>query len=93
MPSTRSTSAKKRANFQLTAPGARSVCVAGSFNDWDPAARPLKRGKDDTFRTWMNLPTGTHEYRFVVDGEWCPDPDCEQSSPSPYGGENSVLVL
>ena len=86
-------STKKRANFQLVAPGASQVCVAGSFNDWDPAARALKRGKDDSFLTWMNLPVGTYEYRFVVDGEWREDPACDQHSPTPYGGSNSVLVV
>ena len=84
---------KKRANFQLLAPGAQKVYVAGTFNDWDPSSRQLKHGKDDVFKTWMNLPTGSYEYRFVVDGEWHEDPDCDHHSPSPYGGRNSVLVV
>ena len=37
---------KKRASFQLLATDASQVCVAGTFNDWDPVVRPLKRGKD-----------------------------------------------
>jgi 1,4-alpha-glucan branching enzyme len=84
---------KKRANFQFVAPGARQVCIAGTFNDWDPVARPLRRGKDDVFRTWMNLPTGTYEYRFVVDNEWHEDPAADAHKPTPYGGHNSVLVV
>lgn len=91
MPSSKT--AKKRANFQLTAPGASQVCVAGTFNDWDPVARPLKKGKDDVFRTWMNLPPGTYEYRFVVDGAWQEDPSCAEQAPSPFGGYNSVLEV
>ena len=83
----------KRASFQLLATDASQVCVAGTFNDWDPVVRPLKRGKDDVFRTWMNLPPGKYEYRFVIDGEWREDPCCHLRSPSPYGGDNSVLVL
>ena len=86
-------SPKKRASFQLLAPGASQVCVAGTFNNWNPDARSLKKGKDDQFRTWMNLPTGTYEYRFVVDGEWREDPACEQHCPTPFGGNNSVLEL
>mgnify|MGYP002640823408 FL=1 len=89
----KSTITKKRANFQLVAPGAQEVCVAGTFNDWDPTIRPLKRGKDDVFKTWMNLPTGTYEYRFVVDGKWHEDPSCDRTSPSPFGGHNSVLEV
>ncbi len=84
---------KKRASFQVLATNATKVYIAGTFNDWDPDARPLKRGRDDVFRTWMNLPAGTYEYRFVVDGEWREDPACQLRSPSPYGGDNSVLVV
>ena len=91
MPSAKAS--KKRVNFLLHAPGAREVYVAGSFNDWDPTARPLKRGKDDEWRTWMNLAPGTHEYQFVVDGEWREDPSCSERRPSPYGSHNSVVEL
>ena len=84
---------KKRASFQLLATDASQVCVAGTFNDWDPVVRPLKRGKDDVFRTWMNLAPGTYEYRFVIDGEWREDPCCQLRSPTPYGGDNSILVV
>jgi len=84
---------KKRANFQLVAPGAHEVCVAGTFNDWDPTIRPLKRGKDDAFKTWMNLTPGSHEYRCVVYGVWHEAPTCDDHSPTPYGGHNSVLVV
>lgn len=93
MPSVTTAATKKRATFQLSAPGASEVCIAGTFNDWNPSARPLKRGKGDTFRTWMSLPVGTYEYRFIVDGEWRPDPASEQCTPSPYGGDNSILVV
>ena len=85
--------AKKRANFQFEAPSAGEVFVAGTFNEWDPTARPLKRDKAGVFRTWMSLPAGTYEYRFVVDGEWCDDPKADQHVPNPHGGSNSVLVL
>lgn len=91
MPTTRNT--KKRATFQLSAPGANEVFVAGTFNDWKPDARALKRGKGDVFRTWMNLPSGRYEYRFVVDGQWQEDPTCGERAPSPFGGDNSILDL
>jgi|TARA_B110000263_G_C15054607_1_gene394589 1,4-alpha-glucan branching enzyme len=84
---------KKTINFQLLAPGAEQVGLAGTFNDWDPAARVLKRGKGDVFRTWMNLPDGTHEYRFIVDSQWREDPACDQHKSTHFGGNNSVLSL
>ena len=84
---------KKRVTFKLYAPEAEKVYVAGSFNEWDPKARPLKRSKDSTWSTWMSLPPGAHEYRFVVNGEWREDPSCESHTPNSFGAYNSVVQL
>lgn len=72
---------------------AESVSVAGSFNNWDAAANPLRRVEGDRWSIEMKLPKGRHEYLFVVDGQWMSDPRCKQSVPNPHGGENSVLVI
>jgi 1,4-alpha-glucan branching enzyme len=84
---------KKRVNFNLHAPGARSVHVAGNFNDWDPSARALKCDKKGVWRTWMNLPTGEYEYRFVVDEKWQEDPICEERARNAFGAYNSAFVV
>jgi len=84
---------KKRLTFRLCAPEAKEVFVAGSFNDWDPQARALKRSKAGVWTTWMSLVPGTYEYRFVVDGEWCQDPECGESKENEHGSHNSVAVL
>jgi len=34
---------KKRVTFNIHAPSAREAAVAGTFNNWDPSTRPLKR--------------------------------------------------
>ena len=50
----------------------------------------------DAQRIWtkiLTLPPGTYEYRYVVDGEWCEDPDNPLAVPGPVGGRNSVLVV
>lgn len=82
---------KKRVDFTLHVRGAEQVYLAGSFNDWDAGSKALKRGKDEIWRTWTNLPAGTHEYRFVVDGNWVEDPAAEDRQPNPYGSYNSVV--
>ncbi len=38
----------------------------------------------------MDLPPGTHQYRFIVDCQWCEDPACTLRVPNPYGTQNSV---
>jgi hypothetical protein len=39
------------------------------------------------------LRSGQYEYRFVVDGEWCEDPQATQRVANPHGGFNSVLTV
>ena len=73
---------KKRLNFKLHAPEAKDVFVAGTFNDWDPQARPLKVDKKGNWKTWMSLMPGTYEYRFIVNGQWQEDPNCPHRSPN-----------
>ena len=81
-------------SFAITAPEARTVAVAGSFNRWDANSHPLA-GPDRTGR-WsvtVNLPPGRYEYLFVIDGrEWVLDP-AAPSVDSGLGGRNSIMIL
>ena len=93
----KSTTAKKprykRASFKLMAPEAQSVLLAGDFNSWDPQAHPLKKSSDGLWKININLSPGRYEYRFLVDGEWRNDPQCESYAPNPFGEDNSVITL
>ena len=55
---------------------AQAVYLAGSFNDWNPAATPMVLEGSHHWAVAVPLPAGRHEYKFVVDGEWCCEPDC-----------------
>jgi 1,4-alpha-glucan branching enzyme len=79
--------------FEFTHPSATTVCVAGTFNDWHAAAKPLHSSGDGRWLKETVLPPGTYEYRFVVDGHWMPDPRGGESVPNPFGGRNSVLKV
>jgi len=81
----------KRIRLQHHAPEAKRVCVAGSFNEWQPEAAPLKAEADGLWNLELNLPPGTYEYRFVVDGCWCDDPNATETTPNLFGGHNAVL--
>jgi len=39
------------------------------------------------------LAPGVYEYRFVVDGEWMPDPQAGDTVADPVGEMNSVLIV
>jgi hypothetical protein len=84
--------AKPRAHLELIRPEAKTVCVAGSFNDWNPARTPLTRQNDGKWVGDLSV-TGRHEYLFVVDGQWVPDPNAKESVQNPFGGRNSVLSV
>ena len=73
--------------------GARDVCVAGSFNDWQPAATPMIAVGNGHWLKELALPPGRYEYRFVVDGQWIDDPLAEAFVPNPHGGRNWVIVV
>ena len=52
---------KTGTSFSCHAPGAGVVCVAGTFNGWDPAATPLTRRADGTWAVTLDLPPGRPE--------------------------------
>ena len=74
---------------------AADVRIAGDFNGWIPdrgvQSRIETEGSDRVWTKVLLLPPGTYEYRYVVDGEWCTDPDNLDRTPGPMGQPNSVL--
>jgi 1,4-alpha-glucan branching enzyme len=82
----------KRTRFQMRTSLARDVFLAGDFNGWNPRSIPLQRESDGSWSVEIELPPGRHEYLFVVDGAWEPDPVATTAS-NPYGGVNSVVNI
>jgi 1,4-alpha-glucan branching enzyme len=46
----------------------------GDFNDWDPAAHPMKRQPDGAWTTQLQIGHGPHHYLFCIDGSPTLDP-------------------
>jgi 1,4-alpha-glucan branching enzyme len=82
-----------RVSLELVRPDARSVQVAGSFNEWKPEQTPLVSLGNGRFVGNLTLRPGRHEYLFVVDGQWVPDPNAKESVENPFGGKNSVMTV
>jgi len=80
--------------FELVAPGARLVAVAGSFNNWRPEELTMSRGPGGVWAVTAPLQLGRYQYQFVVDGErWIPDPGAHAQADDGFGGTNSVVVV
>jgi hypothetical protein len=78
--------------LRLAAPASR-VSVVGDFNDWDPAATPLRR-RDGTWTVELHLKPGRYHYTFLIDGRrWASDPTEPRAAESDYGAPMSVLTV
>jgi 1,4-alpha-glucan branching enzyme len=79
--------------LELIKPGAKSVYVAGSFNQWKPDTTPLVQAGNGRWVGNLAVRPGRHEYLFVVDGQWLPDPNAKENVQNPFGGLNSVFTV
>jgi 1,4-alpha-glucan branching enzyme len=80
----------KKQTFRFTAPSALSVTLVGDFTQWQQKGIAMRKGKDDIWTASVVLPPGKHYYRFIVDGEWCDDPECNQREANPFGTHDMV---
>jgi 1,4-alpha-glucan branching enzyme len=80
-------------NFSLAAPKAASVQLVGDFTQWQQRPINMQKGADGIWSTSVELPRGSHPYRFLVDGQWQDDPECPRRVPNPYGGQNAICEV
>ncbi|MGA2747840.1 MAG: isoamylase early set domain-containing protein [Verrucomicrobiota bacterium] len=81
---------RKKQTFALTAPAATSVQLVGDFTHWQKHPINMQKGPDGIWHTTIDLETGTHHYRFLVDGQWQDDPECTLQVPNPFGTRDAV---
>jgi len=80
--------------FVTFCPDAKTVQVAGEFNNWQPEKNPMKKiGNEGLWQLKLRLSPGTYRYRLVIDGNWQQDPFNSNAEPNPYGQFNSVVTV
>jgi 5'-AMP-activated protein kinase regulatory beta subunit len=84
---------KKRVIFRVFAPEAQKVMLSGTFNQWSQDVDPMKKDETGTWEKIKILPKGTHQYKFIVDGEWTCDPNCPDVVCDDQGAENNQIVV
>ena len=77
--------------FKYKAPDAKTVELMGEWNGWK--AVPMTKGDDGVWSAKVTLSTGTHAYKFLVDGkDWVFDPD-NSAKKTVDGNENSAVEI
>ena len=80
-------------NFICNAPQAQAVSLVGDFNEWRPAAHPMKRMPDGAWRVEISLNHGHHHYLFLVDGKPLLDPKAQGIARNEKGEKVSLLAV
>ena len=82
----------KNVTFTVHADKGKAVYVAGEFNKWNPTAKKMAY-KAGVYTATVKLEAGTYQYKFVIDGTWCADPENVNSVANDQGTFNSVIEV
>jgi L-ascorbate metabolism protein UlaG (beta-lactamase superfamily) len=84
-----------RISFYYRNDNAKTVSVAGDFNNWDKTKDMMVRDEDRIWNIEIYFPLpGTYRYKFVIDGEiWTPDPNNDRQENDGYMGMNSIFIV
>jgi 1,4-alpha-glucan branching enzyme len=83
----------KPVNFYCLAPQAKSVCLVGDFNHWNPTSHPMEQRVDGWWFLQVPLSHGHHQYRFLVDGKPVLDPRATGVALNELQEEVSLLAV
>lgn len=75
---------------------AKTINIAGDFNQWSSTETPMKKGKDGSFTARVSMDAGKeYQFRYLIDGgrKWINDWKADKYVPALYSNvDNSVVV-
>lgn len=73
----------------------KEVSLVGDFNNWDHKVNLFSVVKEGFFSVSVELESNQeYQFRYLADGEvWLNESEADKHVATPYGSENSVLVL
>ena len=84
----------KAVTFTVHGDKGRAVYLAGEFNKWDPTAKKMAyKARSGIYTATVKLAPGDYQYKFVIDGTWCADPENVNAVPNGHGTFNSVVTV
>lgn len=82
----------KNVTFTVHADKGKAVYLAGEFNKWNPTAKKMAyKAKRGLYETTVKLAAGQYQYKFVIDGIWCADPENVNAIANDQGTFNSIV--
>lgn len=84
---------KKSIEFHFQSDPGKNVFIAGMFNDWNPTKTKLKDKGGGLYTVKLQLESGAHEYKYIVDDIWQIDPKNPEKLENTFGSINSVLIV
>ena len=86
--------AGKTVTFTVHGEKGHAVYLAGEFNKWAPSAKKMAyKARSGVYAATMKLAPGSYQYKFVIDGTWCADPENVNAVPNSHGTFNSVIEV
>ncbi len=70
--------------------GTQQLAVMGDFTLWEPVAMTRDGAR---WSVQMEIPSGTHHFGFLADGDWYLPEDAPDAVPDDWGRKNATIVI
>ncbi|MBN1115160.1 MAG: isoamylase early set domain-containing protein [Oligoflexia bacterium] len=88
---------KGKATFIFDNPTDSPVFLIGDFNGWNPSLDPMEKNGDGKWQVVKTFKPGAYQFKYLIldlNGEqWFNDWRADAYVKSPFGGENSVVII
>lgn len=80
--------------FTISAPGAKVVCLVGSFNGWVKHATPMTIVGGTVWSVVVPLKEGEYPFMYVIDeDQWITPPHADDFVTDGFGQTNGIVVV
>jgi hypothetical protein len=80
--------------FTFEAPEDAHVLIAGDFTSWNSVSlEPWAANGKQLWRKAFFLKPGSYAYKYLINGQWLPDPANSETVSDNFGGANSLIEV